>query len=159
MAIPLPARRTPACSDGDHAPGVGRASVRARSWSCRSTQDPHPVSARMSGWRRTTSNLGEVLEKIERLRADHPDSPGTNLYGRSRFVDWSQFRPRGHYVRNAALEAYFRAMMWMGRVDLAWHLDVDRELRDAALLVWLVKKSGQSNRLAAMSRVLDFMVG
>ena len=53
-------------------------------------------------------------------------------------------------------EAYFPAMMWLGRADLAWRLDVDRELRDAGLLV---RKTGQSNRLAAMSGVLDFMVG
>ena len=106
-----------------------------------------------------TSNSGEVLEKIKQLRADPSDGPGTSLYGRSRLVDWSQFRPRGHYVRTPRLEAYFRAMMWLGRVDLAWHLDVARELRDAALLVLLVDKTGQSKRLAAMSRVLDFMVG
>ena len=105
-----------------------------------------------------TSNAGEVLEKINRLQADRMDA-GTSLYGRSRVVDWSQFRPRGHYLHSSWLEAYFRAMMWLGRVDLAWSLDVDRELRDAALLVLLVGKTGQSRRLEAMSRVLDFMVG
>lgn len=35
-----------------------------------------------------------------------------------RVIDFSQFTPRGHYVGDARLEAYFRAMMWLGRTDL-----------------------------------------
>lgn len=30
--------------------------------------------------------------------------------------DYSQYRPRGHYTENGVLTAYFRAMMWFGRV-------------------------------------------
>ncbi len=35
-------------------------------------------------------------------------------------VDWSQFKPRGHYVddQNPQLENYFRAMMWLGRIEI-----------------------------------------
>jgi hypothetical protein len=32
--------------------------------------------------------------------------------------DFSQFKPRGHYLGVPALERYFRAMMWLGRIDL-----------------------------------------
>ena len=34
--------------------------------------------------------------------------------------DWSQFKPRGHYVdpQNPILEKYFRAMMWLGRMEI-----------------------------------------
>ena len=32
--------------------------------------------------------------------------------------DWSQYVPRGHYTRSEALERYFRAMMWHGRMTL-----------------------------------------
>lgn len=39
------------------------------------------------------------------------------LFGVPRIVDFSQFAPRGHYLGNALLERYFRAMMWMGRID------------------------------------------
>lgn len=35
-----------------------------------------------------------------------------------RAIDFSQFKPRGHYVGDTALEAYFRAMIWLGRTDL-----------------------------------------
>jgi hypothetical protein len=30
--------------------------------------------------------------------------------------DYSQYKPRGHYTKNGALAAYFRAMMWFGRI-------------------------------------------
>ena len=40
------------------------------------------------------------------------------LFGVSRDEDFSQFTPRGHYTDSAALGRYFRAMMWLGQVDL-----------------------------------------
>ena len=41
-----------------------------------------------------------------------------SLFGETRDVDFSQFKPRGHYAGDTALEAYFRAMIWLGRTDL-----------------------------------------
>ncbi len=32
--------------------------------------------------------------------------------------DYTQFKPRGHYTRSVELEAYFRAMMWFGRIHM-----------------------------------------
>jgi hypothetical protein len=40
------------------------------------------------------------------------------LFGTNRKIDFSQFKPRGHYVDSPELSRYFRAMMWLGRVDL-----------------------------------------
>lgn len=40
------------------------------------------------------------------------------LFGSERMEDFSQFTPRGHYTGEPMLENYFRAMMWLGRVDL-----------------------------------------
>ncbi len=31
-------------------------------------------------------------------------------------VDYTQFKPRGHYTRSETLERYFKAMMWLGRM-------------------------------------------
>lgn len=39
------------------------------------------------------------------------------LFGVEREVDFSQLKPRGHYTNSAALQSYFRAMMWLGRTD------------------------------------------
>jgi len=40
------------------------------------------------------------------------------LFGVDREVDFSQFEPRGHYTDTEELKTYFRAMMWLGRIDL-----------------------------------------
>ena len=34
-----------------------------------------------------------------------------------RAIDFSQFKPRGHYLGEPRLEPYFRAMIWLGRTD------------------------------------------
>lgn len=39
------------------------------------------------------------------------------LFGIKRDEDFSQFKPRGHYTESEALERYFRATMWLGRID------------------------------------------
>lgn len=39
------------------------------------------------------------------------------LFDVKRDVDFSQFKPRGHYTESEQLERYFRAMMWLGRID------------------------------------------
>lgn len=39
------------------------------------------------------------------------------LFGTTRDEDMSQFKPRGHYTDSPELETYFRAMMWLGRLD------------------------------------------
>ncbi|WP_438008247.1 DUF3160 domain-containing protein [Sorangium sp. So ce321] len=40
------------------------------------------------------------------------------LFGVPRNIDFSQFKPRGHYAGDPELESYFRSMMWLGRIDL-----------------------------------------
>lgn len=112
-----------------------------------------------------------MLDNIDKLTPDDPNGPGTAIYGERRVIDWSQFRPRGHYVKTPALTAYFRTMMWLGRADLGWRCTIeddrnvqanavaDRQLRNAALLTLLVQQSGQSQRLLAATRVMDFLVG
>jgi hypothetical protein len=39
------------------------------------------------------------------------------LFGVTRDIDMSQFKPRGHYVDSDVLGQYFRAMMWLGRIE------------------------------------------
>ncbi|WP_437757056.1 DUF3160 domain-containing protein [Sorangium sp. So ce1389] len=40
------------------------------------------------------------------------------LFGVQRSIDFSQFKPRGHYAGDPELESYFRSMIWLGRIDL-----------------------------------------
>jgi hypothetical protein len=40
------------------------------------------------------------------------------LFGVQREEDFSQFEPRGHYTGDPTMERYFRAMIWLGRIDM-----------------------------------------
>jgi hypothetical protein len=40
-----------------------------------------------------------------------------SLFGQDRYVDFTQFEPRGHYAGDSRLEPYFRTMIWLGRTD------------------------------------------
>ncbi len=40
------------------------------------------------------------------------------IFGVDRDMDFSQFKPRSHYNDSDELKRYFRAMMWLGRIDL-----------------------------------------
>jgi hypothetical protein len=41
-----------------------------------------------------------------------------SLFGRDRMIDWTQFAPRAHYQDDADLAPYFRAAMWLSRLEL-----------------------------------------
>ncbi len=43
---------------------------------------------------------------------------GATLFGQRRQVDFSQFRPRSHYADDEQLSRYFRASIWLGRIDV-----------------------------------------
>src|SRR6185295_19401457 len=92
------------------------------------------------------------------------------IYGGKRAIDYSQFRPRGHYTEFEQLRNYFRALMWLGRADLGFNLsqpdpaahmvvDTERELRDAALLTLLIDHTNGRKRLGGVSDAIDFLVG
>jgi hypothetical protein len=113
----------------------------------------------------------EILDLVQSLQFQDPlKGEFTNVYGGSRPIDYSQFRPRGHYTKTTALKRYFRAMMWLGRADTGWNIlppdrqsgitsDSPRELRNAALLTQLLETTGAIRPLRQMANVLDFMVG
>ncbi|HTV17680.1 MAG TPA: DUF3160 domain-containing protein [Polyangiaceae bacterium] len=84
------------------------------------------------------------------------------IFDAPREIDFSQFEPRGHYAGIESLERYFRAMMWMGRIDLRmietlgdgsrqfWR----RQLETALALGALLDAAGQEDW-----RVIDATVG
>lgn len=127
--------------------------------------------------RKVESMLGQkeevamLLEKIASLYLERPpDDPPTPIFGGSRFIDYSQFRPRGHYTQSSRLQNYFRTMMWLGRADTGWNVlpvqsqtgfvsDDRRELRNAVLFVELLRETGGLERLRAIDRVIAYLVG
>jgi hypothetical protein len=67
------------------------------------------------------------------------------LFGAQQPVDYSMFKPRGHYTKSQELSRYFRAMTWLGVVELrlagkkpdgSWEAN-QRTLAAAALLAKL----------------------
>ena len=111
------------------------------------------------------------LRDIESLKLQRPrQDPPTRIYGGTRFVDYSQFQPRGHYTKSAALANYFRCMMWLSRADCGWNVlptdgtpgvesDSQRELRDAVLFVELLRDTGNRDRLFNMDQVIKYLIG
>jgi len=94
-----------------------------------------------------------------------------------RVMDWSQFKPRGHYVYNPStqinLEGYFRAMMWLGRIELyliapSSHpvqcsnqkfQDIQRQAIDAFLIDELFDIANAKPIYEEMENILKFFVG
>jgi hypothetical protein len=92
-----------------------------------------------------------------------------------RYVDWSQFKPRGHYDNDEhpLLRKYFRAMMWLGRTeiylikprsfpaicDTQSFYDIQRQIIDAILIRELADLSSSQSRYDEIEQILKFFVG
>lgn len=57
--------------------------------------------------------VGNLFDKAMKAQG----AQQVTLFGVQREEDFSQFTPRGHYLGDAVLERYFRAMIWLGRID------------------------------------------
>jgi hypothetical protein len=111
------------------------------------------------------SGVKAVVEAIDAGRIQVMD-----LFGHKATVDFSQFKPRGHYTSTWPLTDYFRAMMWLSRADLAFEISPRKESRIPAKALTRQKKAALvlhdcvsgSGSLAAwkeLDRWIDFMVG
>jgi hypothetical protein len=63
------------------------------------------------------ASASDVSQLVAAAKAAQGVQP-VMLFGEVRYVDFSQFTPRGHYADGGTLQAYFRAMIWLGRTDL-----------------------------------------
>lgn len=90
------------------------------------------------------------------------------IFGAPRVMDFSQFKPRGHYEGVPVLERYFRAMMWLGRADLRFaERDVQgnqwlyrpRQVMAALLLHQAMQKSGAMVGWQSADDLVGLMVG
>ena len=85
------------------------------------------------------------------------------LFGRNRVVDFSQFKPRGHYVKSEQLRRYFKAIMWCGRIDLRVAgypgNSSARELGAALVLDDLLRRAGKFEPWQHFDRVIQTFIG
>ncbi|NEO21090.1 DUF3160 domain-containing protein [Moorena sp. SIO4A5] len=88
---------------------------------------------------------------------------GFKLFGRERRVDFSQFKPRGHYENSERLRKYFQAMMWCGRIDFRIAGKPEeaspRELGAAIIFHDLLKKSGNFELWQQFDEIIQTFVG
>jgi hypothetical protein len=98
-----------------------------------------------------------------------------SLFGRDRRVDFTQYTPRGHYAgTNTELIPYFRAMMWLTRLELnlvsrssrssaateiADPEETPREAVDAMALADLAARAGVMDNVRALERTFAAFAG
>ncbi len=66
----------------------------------------------------TVAANSDAVTELYALATRASGHKDVKLFGVSRDEDFSQFEPRGHYTDSEELGRYFKAMMWLGRVDL-----------------------------------------
>jgi hypothetical protein len=106
-----------------------------------------------------------AIEDLYR-RARAADGAGrVTLFGRPREVDFSQFKPRGHYAGDPILERYFRAMMWLGRIELrllepeGGKLYLERRQVEATLAVGSLMDEAALGRWRRLDAIIRAFVG
>ena len=81
------------------------------------------------------------------------DAPPTEKY----LEDYSQYVPRGHYDKSDKMRAYFRAMMWYGRLN--FRFKNEDEVRSAVLMTLALGPSEVRGRWDAIYEPTAFFVG
>lgn len=74
-------------------------------------------------------------------------------------VDFTQFKPRGHYTNGVGLARYFRAVMWMGRADTGFDIRSLHATRIALMLAVLAEHSGKLPAFEKVQAAIDYFVG
>jgi len=71
--------------------------------------------------------------------------------------DYSQYIPRGHYDKTEELKAYFKSMMWYGR--LTFRMESDDEVKSALLITLALNKENNQNSWNKIYEPVNFFVG
>lgn len=121
-------------------------------------------------------NYNEIMDAIEAEQLA-PVQLFTDK-NRMRKIDFSQFKPRGHYVSEPylpdtfKLEPYFRTMMWLGRIDFPltspptgnmepnWRFEeIQRMNISAFILNEMMQKSSKKLLLLENEEIINYLVG
>jgi hypothetical protein len=71
--------------------------------------------------------------------------------------DYSQYIPRGHYDKTEQLKAYFKSMMWYGR--LTFRMKNDDEIKSALLITLALNQENNQNSWNKIYEPVNFFVG
>jgi hypothetical protein len=90
----------------------------------------------------TAAGSDAAVARYEQLAGAASGLAEIDLGGVVRQEDFSQFTPRGHYADDELLRQYFRAIIWLGRIDFAFlsptprdTWEVNRRALDVAVLM------------------------
>lgn len=110
---------------------------------------PKALPAELAG--RVTAEVNRVLDAKVTAKPDVFEYPGEFK------EDYSQYTPRGHYLKLVKLQAYFRATMWLSRVMMS--MATEHGPRSAALLSLAATRGDALERWRALSEAVAFLVG
>ncbi len=106
----------------------------------------------------------EVSQELSLIKAHAAVAPSpvmgigqTQAVRESLKEDYTQFIPRGHYTSSAALQEYFRAMMWYGTLD--FRLNDQGETRSAVLMTLAAARDDKSRDWAAVYGTSSLFAG
>lgn len=108
-----------------------------------------------------TKEVNQELDLIDK-HSTIDTSPLMNL-GSSAAVaeankeDYTQYIPRGHYDKNDQLKAYFKSMMWYGR--LTFRFKSEDEFKSAILITQAIGKGTNYNNWKNIYEPVNFFVG
>ncbi|MFH1838472.1 MAG: DUF3160 domain-containing protein, partial [Candidatus Kuenenbacteria bacterium] len=94
---------------------------------------------------------------IGRSRGATYDTPQGNLELEALKEDYSQYIPRGHYDKTEQLKAYFKSMMWYGR--LTFRLKNDDEIKSGILITLALNKKANQASWNKIYEPTNFFVG
>jgi len=102
----------------------------------------------------------EALQELQ-LIAGHIGMYFSPIFGYKE--DYSQYVPRGHYNENGQLQAYFRTMMWLGRMRFALLskglIDVEQTRAGLLLTMMVANTSDVYRNWLRMNQIIRFFVG
>lgn len=96
-------------------------------------------------------NIGRDITK------DTIDTPQGKISLAALSEDYSQYIPRGHYTKSDLLKAYFKTMMWHGR--LTFRFKNPDEVKSAALIVLNLNQEKNSQSWDKIYEPTNFFVG
>jgi Protein of unknown function (DUF3160) len=84
-----------------------------------------------------------------------------HIFGKNQTMDFSQFRPRGHYTNSALLKRYFKTMMWLARVEVQlWgSSSSSKQVGFAILLTSIFYKTPSFHQWEKVEKFLSLFVG
>jgi len=103
-------------------------------------------------------------EEIQKINSAHGiDSSSILPYE----LDYSQFKPRGHYTRQPEMERYFKVMMWFGNVPLPFEIGgiyaepvrADEQIVQSILMTYTLFSGDAIKEWNQLYEITSFFVG